>query len=161
MFTGDGGQVAEIFPAHLVSPFFCNMRASNCCGLSRCGSQAPEAQALPPWLTGPAALRPVRSSRTGPRTCVPRFGRQTLNHCATRETPLAHFERSIHAAWNLPKVQVSNGPVVRVGSTRGTKEFSLNIQGATVACLGAAHDYRPNLSLPWLTQFAKRRKPCE
>ena len=161
MFTGDGGQMAEIFPARLFCPFFGHVRASNCCGLSRCGSHVPEAQAQRPWLTGPAALRPVGSSQTGLRNRVDGFGRRTLNHCATRETPLAHLERSIRAVWNLPKVQVSNGPVGSVGSTRGTKAFSPNIQGATVARLGAAHDYRPNLSLPRLTQFTKRRTPCE
>ena len=30
--------------------FFCGMRASHCCGLSRCGAQAPNAQARRPWL---------------------------------------------------------------------------------------------------------------
>ena len=37
------------------------------------------------WLTGPAAPRHVGSSQTRARTCVPCIGRQTLNHCATRE----------------------------------------------------------------------------
>ena len=40
------------------------------------------------WLTGPAALRHVGSSQTRARTRVPRIGRQTLNHCATREAPM-------------------------------------------------------------------------
>ena len=39
------------------------------------------------WLTGPAAPRHVGSSQTRARTRVPRIGRQTLNHCATREAP--------------------------------------------------------------------------
>ena len=34
---------------------------------------------------GPVALRRVGSSQTRARTCVPCIGRQTLNHCATRE----------------------------------------------------------------------------
>ena len=37
------------------------------------------------WLTGPAAWRHVGSSQTRARTRVPCIGRQTLNHCATRE----------------------------------------------------------------------------
>ncbi|XP_019780133.2 protocadherin gamma-A1 [Tursiops truncatus] len=48
-------------------------------------SQALDAQAQRPWLTGLAALRHVGSSRTGARTCVLCIGRRTLNHCATRE----------------------------------------------------------------------------
>ena len=46
------------------------------------------AQAQRPWLTGPAAPRHVRSSRTGARTRVPCIGRRTLNHCTTREALL-------------------------------------------------------------------------
>ena len=64
---------------------FFGTRASHCCGLSRCGAQAPDAQAQRPWFTGPAAPRHVGSSRTGARTRVPCIGRRTLNHCATRE----------------------------------------------------------------------------
>ncbi|XP_067559748.1 selenide, water dikinase 1 isoform X2 [Pseudorca crassidens] len=64
------------------------MMASHCCGLSRCGAKAPDAQAQRPWLMGPAAPRHVGSSRTGARTCVPCIGRRTPNHCATREAPL-------------------------------------------------------------------------
>ncbi|XP_059966609.1 equilibrative nucleoside transporter 1 isoform X2 [Mesoplodon densirostris] len=60
-------------------------RASHCCGLSHWGAQALDAQAQRPWLAGPATPRHVGSSRTGARTCVPCIGRQTLNHCATRE----------------------------------------------------------------------------
>ena len=60
-------------------------RASHRRGLSCCGAQAPDAQAQQPWLTGPAAPRHVGSSRTGARTRVPCIGRQTPNHCATRE----------------------------------------------------------------------------
>ena len=59
--------------------------ASHCRGLSCCGAQAPDAQAQQLWLTGPVAPRHVGSSHTRARTRVPRTGRQTLNHCATRE----------------------------------------------------------------------------
>ena len=60
-------------------------RASHHRGLSRCGAQAPDAQAQQLWLTGLAAPRHVGSSQTRARTRVPRIGRQTPNHCATRE----------------------------------------------------------------------------
>ena len=39
------------------------------------------------WLTGLVAPRHVGSSQTRARTRVPCTGRQTLNHCATREAP--------------------------------------------------------------------------
>ena len=54
-------------------------------GLSCCGAQAPDAQAQELWLPGPVAPRHVGSSQTRARTRVPCIGRQTLNHCATRE----------------------------------------------------------------------------
>ena len=54
-------------------------------GLSRCGAQAPDAQAQQPWPTGPAAPRHVGSSQTRARTRVPCISRQTPNHCAARE----------------------------------------------------------------------------
>ena len=54
---------------------------------SYCGAQAPDAQAQQLWLTGPSAPRHVGSSQTRARTRVPCTGRQTLNHCATREAP--------------------------------------------------------------------------
>ena len=61
------------------------VRAPHHRGLSCCGAQAPDAQAQQSWLTGPAALRHAESSQTRARTRVPCTGRQTLNHCATRE----------------------------------------------------------------------------
>ena len=68
-------------------------RASHYRGPSRCGAQAPDAQAQQLWLTGPVAPRHAGSSQTRARTRVPRIGRQTLNHCATREAP-EHFFRA-------------------------------------------------------------------
>ena len=65
-------------------------RASHCCGLSLL-STAPDAQTQQLWLTGPVAPRHVGSSQTRARTRVPCIGRQTLNHCATREVPNLHF----------------------------------------------------------------------
>ena len=61
------------------------VRASHCRGLSCCGEQAPDAQAQQLWLTGLVAPRHVGASQTRARTRVPCIGRQTLNHCATRE----------------------------------------------------------------------------
>ena len=61
------------------------VRASHYRRLSCCGTQAPDAQAQQLWLTGPLAPRHVGSSQTRARTRVPYIGRQTLNHCATRE----------------------------------------------------------------------------
>ena len=66
-------------------------RASHHRGLSRCGAQAPDAQAQQPWLTGPVAPWHVGSSRTRARTHVPHIGGQIPNHCATREAPLFFF----------------------------------------------------------------------
>ena len=66
-------------------------RASHHRGLSCCGAQAPDAQAQQLWLTGPVALRHMGSSQTRARTRVPCIGRQTLNHCTTREAPKLHF----------------------------------------------------------------------
>ena len=60
-------------------------RAFHYRGPSRCGAQAPDAQAQYSWLTGPAAPWHVGSSQTRARTRVPCISRQILNHCATRE----------------------------------------------------------------------------
>ena len=62
-------------------------RASHRRSLSRCGARAPDAQAQQLWLTDLAAPWHVGSSQTRARTRVPCTGRQTLNHCATREAP--------------------------------------------------------------------------
>ena len=61
------------------------VRASHYRGPSRCGAQAPDAQAQQLWPTGLVAPWHVGSSQTRARTHVPCIGRQTLNHCATRE----------------------------------------------------------------------------
>ena len=68
-------------------------RASHCRSPSRCGAQAPDAQAQQLWLMGLVALRHAGSSQTRARTCVPCIGRQTLNHCATREARHWCFDR--------------------------------------------------------------------
>ncbi|XP_060157350.1 serine/threonine-protein kinase Nek1 isoform X5 [Globicephala melas] len=93
---GDGGlqcpvldvwvsEIKEAKEADFFVCLFCGTQASHCRGLSRCGARAPDAQAQLPWLTGPAVPQHVGSSQTGARTRVPCIGRQTLNHCATRE----------------------------------------------------------------------------
>ena len=64
-------------------------RASHYHGLSCCGAQASDAQAQYLWLTGPVAPRHAGSSQIRARTRVPCIGRQTLNHCATREAPVS------------------------------------------------------------------------
>ena len=66
-------------------------RACHHRGPSCCGAEAPDAQAQQLWPTGPVAPRHVGSSQTRARTRVPRTGRQTLNHCATREAPHLDF----------------------------------------------------------------------
>ena len=63
----------------------CSAWAPHHRGLSRCGAQAPDAQAQQLWLTGPAAPQHAGSPQTRARTRVPRTSRQTPNHCATRE----------------------------------------------------------------------------
>ena len=63
-------------------------RAFHYRGPSRCGAQAPDAQAQQLWLSGPVALRHVGSSQTRARTRVLCISRQILNHCATREAPI-------------------------------------------------------------------------
>ena len=60
-------------------------RASHHRSPSCCGAQAPDAQAQQLWLTGPVAPQHAGSSQTRARTRVPCIGRQTPNHCATRE----------------------------------------------------------------------------
>ena len=61
------------------------VQASHYRGLSCCGAQAPGVQAQQLWLTGLVTPRHVASSQTRAQTHVPCIGRQTLNHCATRE----------------------------------------------------------------------------
>ena len=72
-------------------PLFIAVRRPLTIAASPCGAQAPDAQAQQPWLTGPAAPRHVGSSQTRARTRVPCIGRQTLNHCATREALFVDF----------------------------------------------------------------------
>ena len=66
-------------------PLFIAVRGPLTIPASPCGAQAPDAQAQQLWLTGLVAPRHVGSSQTRARTHVPCIGRQTLNHCATRE----------------------------------------------------------------------------
>ena len=68
-------------------PLFITVRRPLIIVASRCGAQAPDAQAQQLWLMGPVAPRHMGSSQTRARTRVPCIGRQILNHCATREAP--------------------------------------------------------------------------
>ena len=77
-------------------------RASHHRGLSRFGAQAPDAQAQQLRLTGLVAPRHVGSSQTRARTRVPCVGRQTPNHCATREALGALLiPWSLMSCWDL------------------------------------------------------------
>ena len=69
--------------------------------LSCCGAQAPDVQAQQLWLTGLVALRHVGSSQARARTRVPCIGRQTLNHCATREAPFRIFLSLVFCSLNM------------------------------------------------------------
>ena len=68
-------------------PLFIVVRGPLTVAASRCGAQAPDAQAQQLWLTGLVAPRHVGSSQTRARTRVPCTGRRILHHCATREAP--------------------------------------------------------------------------
>ena len=73
------------------------------------------------WLTGPAAPRHVESSQTRARTCVPCIGRQTLNHCATREDPVLAFFKNIFDDYLIIILVmiilsfIQHGEIVKVG----------------------------------------------
>ena len=92
-------------------------RASHRRGLSCRGSQAPDAQAQQLWHTGLAAPRHVGSSQTRARTRVPCIGRQTLNHCATREA--LNFFKNLFIYFWLCWVFVSVQGLVLVAASGG------------------------------------------
>ena len=68
-------------------PLFIAVRGPLTAAASRCGAQAPDAQAQQLWLMDLVTPWHVGSSQTRARTRVPCIGRQILNHCATREAP--------------------------------------------------------------------------
>ena len=84
-------------------------RASHYRDLPCCGAQAPDAQAQQLWLTGLVAPRHVGSSQTRAQTCVPCIGRQTLNHCATREAPISVDTKDKMSLW-CDKICISPSP---------------------------------------------------
>ena len=57
-----------------------------------------------PICTGLVAPRHVGCSWTRARTCVPCIGRQSLNHCATREVPNLAFFKSNSLAPSPPLI---------------------------------------------------------
>ena len=88
----------------------CGVQASHCGGFSYCGAQAlgalgaraqqlwltgSRAQAQQFWRSGLVALWYVGSSQTRDRTRDPCIGRQTLNHCATREVPTYPYLKAV------------------------------------------------------------------
>ena len=72
-------------------PLLIAVRGPLIIAVSRCGAQAPDAQAQQLWLTGLVAPRHVGSSQTRARTRVPCIGRQTPNHCTTREAQICNI----------------------------------------------------------------------
>ena len=73
------------------APLFIAVRGPLTIAASRCGAQAPDAQAQYLWLTGLVAPRHVGSSQSRARTHVSCIGRQILNHCTTREALFCHI----------------------------------------------------------------------
>ena len=83
-------------------PLFIVVRRPLTIVASPCGAQAPDAQAQKLWLTGPAAPWHLGSSQTRARTRVPCIGRQTLNHCATREAQQSSLSSKFLLVKKLP-----------------------------------------------------------
>ena len=124
---------------NLPCPFIFHMRASNCCGLSRCGSQAPEARAQRPWLTGPAAsascaISPGRATNL----CTPlrQADSQTLRHQGSPKfcisLPLAHVAGHLeHSRWHprpCEDTEELQAPVFRLETSRpGCTSRSLRV----------------------------------
>ena len=85
--------------------------SSRCAGLSlsrpfllRSTGSRCEGSAL--WLTGLVAPWHVGSSQTRARTRVPCIGRQTLNHCATREAHCSFFKlKKNFFNWSIVNLQ--------------------------------------------------------
>ena len=77
-------------------PLFIAVRGPLTIVASRCGAQAPDAQAQQLWLMGLVAPRHVGSSQTRAQTRVPCIGRQILNHCVTREAQELVFIQSVY-----------------------------------------------------------------
>ena len=73
-------------------PLFIAVRGPLTVAASRCGAQAPDAQAQQLWLRGLVALQHVGSSQTRARTRIPCIDRQILNHCAIREAQQIIFD---------------------------------------------------------------------
>ena len=107
-------------------------QASHYRGLSCCGAQAPDAQAQQLWLTGPVAPRHVGSSQTRARTRAPCIGRQTPNHCATREA-----RECLRFAHTLKKSLRYNPHSIKIHPlTVGNSMFLVNLQNrATITAI--------------------------
>ena len=68
-------------------PLFIAVRGPLTIAASLVAGHRLQTRRLSSWLTGLVAPRHAGSSQTRARTRVPCIGRQTLNHCATREAP--------------------------------------------------------------------------
>ena len=121
-------------------------RASHYRGLSCCGAQAPDAQAQHLWLTGLVALRHVGSSQTRARTRVPCFGRQILNHCATREARVALILSS-----GLILVFVLDSFLHHLGLRPRGFQCILAPDTLRTACLNGAQSFLPSVLVCPLT----------
>ena len=112
-----------------------------------CGAQAPDAQAQQLWLTGPAAPRHVGSPQTRARTRVPRIGRQTLNHCATRKAPLRKSLKGELEEW-LHQVCVSTDRCgFGMAQVRAVLDYRKRDQLAECGCdLSEWEEKRPKVS---------------
>ena len=95
---------------------------SRCTGFSSCGMWAQQlqlmgsrVQAQQLWRRGLVAPRHVGSSRTRARTRVPCIGRWILNHCATREVPIARFLIFLDAIINVCFCKISFRSLLLIG----------------------------------------------
>ena len=111
-------------------PLFIAVHGPLTVAASHCGAQAPDAQAQQLWLTGPVAPRHVGSSQTRARTRVPCIGRQTLNHCTTREALVTFFNVniSINILYTQNKLNILNIQFVEYPQSQHTHVTKIQIK---------------------------------
>ena len=86
------------------------------------------------WLTGPAAPWHVGSSQTRARTHVPRIGRQTPNHCATREAHYSLFKDGIEPTWEDEKNERGGRWLITLNKQQRPSDLD-RFRLATLLCL--------------------------
>ena len=98
------------------------------------------------WLTGLVAPQHVGSSQTRARTRVPCIGRQTLNHCATREAQISLFLKPYSAtlAVNLEEMKRMKP---RVGREFCTTENNLQNLGWHLLLCISVYPLHPFLAI--------------